>query len=145
MINTKYFKEELKAGGMLTCPCGCDAKMDKRTIEKLDIARHNYGKPVYIAQGATCASYSIESVGRAPTSTHIDDGSGAKGIDIKSKSFKNKADYFHFLSCVINAGFTGIGQGAMWIGAGKDKRLHIDTKHGISGDMRSWVYGVGLH
>ncbi len=135
----KYFDEEKEN---LKCPCGCGASLNQDTKDKLDKARELYGKPVYVEQGATCKDYSVNKVGRKSTSTHIDNGDGAKAVDIKKKTFNNKSDYFHFLSCIIQAGFTGIGQGSHWIGAGGDYRLHIDTKLSSSGDMRSWTYGV---
>ena len=133
----KWFIEE-----NLKCPCGCGASLNQETKDKLDKARELYGKPVYIEQGATCKDYSVNVVGRKETSTHIDNGDGAKAVDIKKKTFKNKSDYFHFLSCAIQVGFTGIGQGSHWVGAGGDYRLHIDTKLSDAGDMRSWTYGV---
>jgi len=139
---SKYFEEELKDGGVLLCPCGCGAKPSYELILKLDETRAAYGKPIYIEQGATCKEYSINKVGRKSTSTHIDDGKGSRAVDIKKKTFSNKSDYFHFLSCAIQVGFTGIGQGSHWIGAGGDYRLHIDTKLSDAGDMRSWTYGV---
>jgi len=135
----KYFDEEKEN---LKCPCGCGASLNQDTKDKLDKLRELYGKPVYIEQGATCKDYSVNKVGRKPTSTHIDNGDGAKAVDIKNKTFNNKSDYFHFISCIIQAGFTGIGQGSHWIGAGGDYRLHIDTKLSLSGDMRSWTYGI---
>ncbi len=139
---SKYFKEELEEGGSLLCPCGCGAKPSDELISKLDKVRHIYGKPVFIEQGATCKEYSVNKVGRKSTSTHIDDGKGSRAVDIKKKTFSNKSDYFYFLSCAIQVGFTGIGQGAKWIGAGSDERLHLDTKLSANGDMRSWCYGV---
>jgi len=137
-----YFKRELEDGGVLLCPCGCGAKPSKEVVEKLDEVRSIYGKPIYIEQGATCEFYSVGVVGRKTTSTHIDKGQGAEAVDIKRKTFKKKEDYFTFLAIAINAGFTGFGQGSFWIGAGSDKRLHIDTKKSESNDIRSWCYGV---
>jgi len=135
----KYFNEDTEN---LKCPCGCGASLNQETKDKLDKTRELYDKPVYVEQGATCKDYSVNHVGRKPTSTHIDNGEGAKGVDIKKKTFSSKADYFHFIACAIQAGFTGVGQGSYWIGAGSDHRLHIDTKLSSSGDMRSWAYGV---
>jgi len=131
----KYFTEE-----EINCPCGCGATLNDETKEKLDTLRELYGKPIYIEQGATCLDYSVNKIGRKPTSTHIDNGSGAMAVDIKSKTYGTKAEYFDFLSKAINVGFTGIGQGSYWVGAGKNRRLHIDTKLSDSRDVRSWMY-----
>jgi len=144
-METKYFKNELAKGGVLTCPCGCGATLSQDTVNKLDKTRDLYGKPVFVEQGGTCKDYSINKVGRKETSAHIDKGDGASGVDVKNKTFKTKEDYFKFLSCAIQAGFTGFGQGSKWVGAGTDTRLHIDTKRGTSGDFRSWTYGIKKH
>jgi hypothetical protein len=135
----RFFNEDTEN---LKCPCGCGAALSQNIKDKLDKARELYGKPVYIEQGATCKEYSVNVVGREPTSTHIDNGDGASAVDIRKNTFKSKSDYFHFISCTIQAGFVGFGQGAYWLGAGTDRRLHIDGKLGVSGDFRTWVYGV---
>jgi hypothetical protein len=142
-----YFEKELSKGGSMRCPCGCDAKMNKNAVLKLNRVREKYGKPIFVEQGATCEEYSVNKVGRTPYSTHIDNefNDGAVGIDIKSKTFSSKKDYFDFLSIAIDEGFYGFGQGAKWIGAGTDSRLHIDTRKSPSGDVRSWCYGVKKH
>jgi hypothetical protein len=133
----KWFDEEAEN---LKCPCGCGAELNQNTKDKLDSLRELYGNPVFIEQGATCKDYSVNVVGRNPTSTHIDNGDGAKAVDIKNKTFKSKEDYFKFLACAIFVGFKGIGQGSKWLGLGSDERLHLDTKVSENGDMRSWSY-----
>jgi len=133
----KWFDEDKEN---LKCPCGCGASLNQDTKDKLDKLRNMYGKPIYIEQGATCKDYSVNVVGRSEKSTHIDNGSGANAVDIKRKTFKNKSDYFKFLSCAIIVGFTGIGQGSKWVGYGSDERLHLDTKLSRNKDMRSWLY-----
>jgi hypothetical protein len=136
-----YFEAELK-DKRLSCPCGCGAKISDDTLKKLNMARECFGKPIYIEQGATCLDYSVNKVGRKPTSTHIDNGIGALGIDINSKTFKTKEDFYNLLSCFVQNGFSGVGIGSYWIGKGSDRRFHIDTKRGVGGDFRTWTYGV---
>jgi hypothetical protein len=133
----KWFDEDKEN---LKCPCGCGASLNQDTKDKLDKLRDMYGKPIYIEQGATCKDYSVNVVGRDEKSHHIDNGDGAEAVDIKRKTFKNKSDYFKFLSCAIIVGFTGIGQGSKWVGYGKNTRLHIDTGLSKNRDMRSWLY-----
>ena len=134
-----YFNEDKEN---LKCPCGCGASLSQETKDKLDKTRELYNKAVYVEQGATCKDYSVNIVGRTSTSTHIDNGSGSCAIDIKRKTFDSKRDYFNFISCAIQAGFTGIGQGSHWLGAGSDYRLHIDNKLSAYDDYRSWTYGI---
>lgn len=130
----KYFTEK-----EISCPCGCGATLSTETKKALDYLRGQYGKPIYIEQGATCHDYSVNKVGRKPTSTHIDNGGGALAVDIKQKTFNSKEDYFHFLSCAYNAGFSGFGQGIGWFDIHKtDKRLHIDMRD--TPDIVTWVY-----
>jgi len=132
----KYFSY---AKEPLGCPCGCNAKLSKSTEDSLDRLRENYGKPIYIEQGGTCEKYSVEHVGRKPTSTHIDKGNGATAVDIQHRTFEDKDDYFHFIGCVYDAGFKGFGQG---IGNfdihKKDTRVHIDKRPG--NDIVTWIY-----
>lgn len=135
----KYFNEDKEN---LKCPCGCGAELSQDVKDKLDALREGYGKPIYIEQGATCKDYSVNHVGRKPTSTHIDHGNGALAVDIKNKTFKNKDDLFKFISIAHGLGFNGFGIGSYWIGAGTDKRLHIDTKLGVNNDLRTWTYGI---
>ena len=125
------------------CPCGCGATVNKVTLNRFNKLRELFGKPVYMEQMATCLDYSVNHVGRKPTSSHVDNGDGGHAGDVKSKTFDSKEDYFKFLSLAVQVGFTGFGQGAHWIGAGSDKRLHIDDKRNSVGDFRSWTYGVG--
>jgi len=130
----KYFKEE-----EINCPCGCGATLSEETKKALDYLRGCYGKPVYIEQGATCKDYSINVVGRKPTSTHIDNGEGALAVDIKHKTFHSKEDYFHFLKCAYDAGFMGFGQGVGNFDIHKrDRRLHIDMRD--TEDIVTWLY-----
>ena len=124
------------------CPCGCGATVNKVTLMKFNKLRKLFGKPVYMEQMATCLEYSVNNVGRKPTSSHIDKGDGGHAGDIESKTFDSKEDYFKFLSIAVKVGFTGFGQGAKWVGAGNDTRLHIDDSRNSAGDFRSWVYGV---
>lgn len=134
-----YFTEEVSIGGSLTCPCGCGAKLSDITLSALNTLREMYGSPIYTEQGATCVEYSVKKVGRSAGSTHIDNGDGSLAIDIKKKTFKSKADYFHFLSCAYQAGFMGFGQGIGWFDIHKkDKRLHIDMRE--TNDIVTWVY-----
>jgi hypothetical protein len=133
----KYFNEVKEN---MLCPCGCGAKLTDDIKSKLDNLRELYDKPIYIVQGATCKDYSVSHVHRKPTSTHIDKGDGACAVDISSKTFKSKKDYFDFIAIAIQVGFYGFGQGCHWLGCGTDKRLHIDTKKSASGDIRSWTY-----
>ena len=123
----------------ITCPCGCGATLSEETKKALDYVREQYGKPVYVEQGATCEEYSVNKVGRKPTSTHIDHGDGALAVDIKKKTFTSKEDYFHFLKCAYDAGFMGFGIGIGWFDVHKsDKRLHIDMRD--TNDIVTWVY-----
>lgn len=138
-MESKYFKNELKPGGALTCPCGCGAKMSYNTIIKLDSLRAEYGLPIYVEQGSTCEDYSVNHVGRKPTSQHIDNGTGSHAVDIKHKTFPTKKDYITFIGLAVKHGFKGIGQGIGWYDVHKyDKRLHIDTR--ATDDVITWIY-----
>jgi len=133
----KYFNEKEEN---LTCPCGCGAELAQSTKDKLDALREAYGKAIYPEQGATCESYSVNHVHRKPTSTHIDRGTGGKAVDIKSKTFESKRDFFRFIGIAQQLGFNGFGIGSYWVGNGNDHRLHIDTKFGTNKDLRTWEY-----
>ena len=136
MYKSEFFTKEEQS-----CPCGCDAKVNEETLKRFDNLRREFGKPIYMEQMATCKEYSL-SIGRKETSTHIDNGSGSHAGDIKHKTFSSKEDYFNCMKCAIKVGFTGFGQGAFWIGAGSDTRFHIDDKRSLTGDFRSWTYGI---
>jgi len=121
------------------CPCGCSAKLSVETEQDLDALRESYGKPIYIEQGATCLDYSVNKLGRKPTSTHIDKGNGSLALDIKHKTFNTKEDYFWFISCAVKIGFKGIGQGVGNFDIHKkNTRLHIDRRD--TNDIVTWVY-----
>lgn len=133
-MEMKWFSEE-----EVNCPCGCGATLNTYVKKALDTLREAYGKPVYVEQAGTCENYSVNHVGRNPTSTHIDSGDGALAVDVKKATFDCKEDYFHFLSCAYDAGFTGFGQGIGWFDVHKkDKRLHIDMRD--VEDIITWVY-----
>lgn len=130
----KWFSRE-----EIECPCGCGATLSVETKMALDLLRELYGKPIRVEQAATCRDYSVNKVGRKPTSTHIDNGDGALAVDVKKSTFSSKEDYFHFISCAYDAGFTGFGQGIGWYDVHKeDKRLHIDMRD--TEDIVTWVY-----
>ena len=132
----KWFNENTEN---INCPCGCGATLADDVKIALDELRELYGKPIYVEQCATCVEYSVDKVGRKPTSTHIDHGAGALAVDIKHKTFGNKTDYFKFIECAIKVGFTGIGQGVGWFDIHRsDKRLHIDMRK--SSDIITWLY-----
>ena len=139
-MENKYFIKEVAAGGALTCPCGCDAKLSKEVISSLNELREEYGKPIYCEAGATCAVYSMQRVGRSPGSKHIDYGNGAVAIDIKHKTFKTKDDYFKFIGVARKVGVKGIGQSSSYfdVHASGTKKLHIDWRD--SEDMVTWMY-----
>lgn len=130
----RYFKER-----EVNCPCGCGATLAPHVKQSLDELRELYGKPVYIEQGATCKEYSVNHVGRKPTSTHIDHGNGALAVDIKRKTFDNKNDVFRFIKAAHTVGFKGFGIGIGHLDVHKrDKRLHIDIRESF--DVVTWVY-----
>lgn len=117
------------------CPCGCGAKPDKDMLHKMNLIREEFGKPIYVEQMATCSNYSL-NLGREPTSTHIStDTKKSTAADIKSKTFKDKADQLRFESIAIKHGFLSIGRGSFWVGSGNNKRLHIDRRVG-----KTWMY-----
>ena len=139
---SKYFEKELEKGGALTCPCACNAKMNKQTMARLESLRDLYGKPIYIEAGATCMTYST-NLGRSSKSQHIDSGDGARAIDVKSKTFESKMDWFIFNGLAIQLGFTAFGIGSKWVGAGADERTHLDDRViGEDEDIKTWVYGA---
>ena len=115
-IESKFTISEFK------CPCGCEfgshqEDIDKNLIDKLNMIRILYNKPMVVTSGARCEDYNA-SVGGKPDSAHLPDKvtGQCRAADILVRSSE---DRYTLLSLALKLGITRVGFGPNF--------LHIDT------------------
>lgn len=110
------------------CPCCGQAEIDQKSIERLQMLREVYGKPLGIVEGG---GYRCDLYGGAGYSAHKE----GKAFDLSYP----KADHYELVMLAFNMGFTGIGD------KNKDGKfqLHIDDAEPIPGKRHrpvKWSY-----
>lgn len=117
---TKYFKPaEFK------CRCNrpeCDAPaVSEFLVQKLDLLREHWGKPLRVTSGVRCKHWN-EKVGGAPKSQHV------LGL-AADLAVGNRKEALELMKLARKLGFIGIGVA--------EKFVHVDMRSGIA---RSWEY-----
>ncbi len=106
-----------------SCRCArpeCDApKMDPSFLEKLEMLRDKWGRPLLITSGLRCRHWN-EKIGGAKKSQHL----AGKAADLQVMDL-NEARSIHALAEQLGFGGVEIGKGF----------IHVDT-----GPSRQWVY-----
>lgn len=116
---TEYF--DLK---VMECRCGCGyVKIKGGTLEKVEQARRDFGKPFHISSWCRCEKHN-KKCGGSVTSSHLE----GYAIDIK---FTIVQEMFTALFYLITAGFTRIGIGGNFI--------HVDDDPGKPQNV-IWFY-----
>lgn len=96
----KYFKPETDPM-LFFCPCCGNSITDDVLLNKLDILRTLFGKPIYVTSGFRCTEYNAE-VGGIPDSEHLD----GKAADIACLT---SSDRYWLLKYAYVVGFRRIG------------------------------------
>ena len=106
-MESKYFAHK-----ELECKCGCGkADMDDMFLERLDMLRYRYNKPIYLNSAYRCANHN-KNVGGVSDSPHT----LGLAVDIKC----NGQEKYWLMKYAFQLGFQGIGVG--------DTFLHVDDK-----------------
>ena len=122
--NSKYFK-----AGEFTCSHTGTENMDQDFIDKLNILRDTYGKPMTISSGYRDSTHPVEAAKKDPTAgAHV----SGKAADI----LIDRADAFKLLSLAFVVGFTGIGVNQK----GGARFLHLDTIEGSPARPRPTIW-----
>lgn len=111
----------------LQCKCGCgEAEMDSAFMTKLDILRHQYGKPIHLSSAYRCAEHN-KNEGGVPGSPHT----MGRAVDILvSGSLAHK-----IITVATGLNIPGIGVSQK---GDHDKRfIHLDD---TDGPTRPWVW-----
>lgn len=117
-MESKHFKDSYidGIGGdpiyELACPC-CDVNgVKQEALDRLELMRHNYGKPMVLNSAYRCPIHNNE-VASQPTSSHL------KGyaFDIKVSDSRSR---FLMICAALNAGFNRIGIANMFIHVDRD-------------------------
>lgn len=105
------------------CRCGraeCDAPpMDQAFLEKLDMLREKWGRPLVVTSGLRCRWWNDQVKG-SPKSQHMH----GKAADLRVQNL-NESRSIHALAEQLGFGGVEIGKGF----------IHVDT-----GPKRDWVY-----
>ena len=121
---SKYFK-----ANEFTCSHTGTENMDQDFIDKLNILRDTYGKPITISSGYRDSTHPVEAAKKDPTAgAHV----SGKAADI----LIDRADAFKLLSLAFVVGFTGIGVNQK----GGARFLHLDTIEGSPARPRPTVW-----
>ncbi len=109
--NSKYFK----ATEFMCSHTGTE-NMDAHFIEKLNMLRQIYGKPMTVSSGYRDSTHPVEAMKKDPTSgSHV----SGKAADILIE----RAEAYKLLSLAFDVGFTGLGVNQK----GGARFLHLDT------------------
>jgi uncharacterized protein YcbK (DUF882 family) len=107
-----YDQESYFTTGEFACKCDCgfgsvESDISPKLIEKLNIIRTLYGKPMVVTSGARCEEYNA-SIGGKKKSAHLPHfwTGQCRAVDIKVTS---SYDRFKLLDLALKIGFKRIG------------------------------------
>lgn len=110
---------------LLSCPCCGDRGMVTAFLEKLDLMREEYGRPIRISSGYRCAHYNSKV-----SSTGIDGPhTTGRAVDIPCRG----EDAHELLGLAFKHGFTGIGVSQK----GSKRFIHLDN---LNHNLRPWLW-----
>ena len=111
------------------CSCGkCDTQyIDDKLIEKLEIVREKFGKPIRVTSGYRCPTHN-KAIGGKDNSSHV---SGLAG-DITPKLIT--LDSLDELYEICYNTFNNIGDGR------NKKFIHVDVRPPKASGKRHWIY-----
>ena len=105
-IKSKFTNYEFK------CKCGCDfgtmeKDIDPNLINRLNMIRILYGKPMVVTSGARCKEYNAK-IGGLPDSAHLRHASTrqCRAVDIY---VNNGFDRYDLIQLALHVGFTRFG------------------------------------
>lgn len=107
----------------LACPCCGQCQMNQIFMDRLQVLRDLYGKPITIVSGYRCAKHNKEIRG-SPQSDHL----RGEAVDIRVRD-KLSRELYRLRELAFKLEFNGIGIGK--------NHFHIGIR---SGDSRSWNY-----
>ncbi len=106
-MESKYFAHK-----ELECKCGCGkADMDDMFLERLDMLRYKYNRPIILNSAYRCSNHN-ENVGGVANSSHT------KGLAVDIKC--SGSEKYWLLKHAMGLGFQGIGVASSF--------LHLDDK-----------------
>lgn len=117
----RYFKLEEFA-----CKhCG-ENKIDRAFVDKLDLLRHTYGKPLVVTSGYRCPVHNIAVSTTGANGPHTT----GKAVDLAVA----RTDAYNLLTLALAMGFTGVGVQQK----GPSRFLHLDVLE--EGRPTVWSY-----
>ncbi len=121
MIQTKNFK--LTTDPKLVCTCGhtmCDKRsVNQETLDKLQLVREWYGKPILVTSGGRCPYHSSEQHRTKPA-----DHQKGIGVDV---FYDGIIERNLLMMYAIKAGFTAVAVGGSFIHMGNRPQQHLTT------------------
>lgn len=117
----------------LTCHCGCGRQeMVPAFLDKLEILRIAFGKPMPVTSGFRCQNYNQQASSTGLCGPHTT----GKAVDIQVFG----ADAHRLLTLALEHGFTGVG--LKQAGAHRSRFLHLDAIEPSPGRPRPtvWTY-----
>jgi zinc D-Ala-D-Ala carboxypeptidase len=113
----------------LTCKCGCKGnKMQAEFLERLELLRKRYGKPMVLTSAYRCPSYNVVVSSSGPKGPHTT----GRAIDVRVRG----AEAYVLLVLALECGFTGIGVAQK----GASRFLHLDDLPPAVGRPRPRVW-----
>lgn len=128
-MGTKHFKrKELK------CKCGCGrADMSPEFMERLELLREEYGKPIILSSAYRCPEYNNKISATGKNGPHTT----GRAVDIPIMLY----DAFLIAKLAFMFGFTGIG--IKQHGYPGKRFIHLDDIQDPRTRPRIWTYGGG--
>ena len=112
----------------MKCKCGCKQnKMVDSFMQRLEVLREVYGKPIKISSGYRCPNHPIEAKKSRP-------GAHSEGLAADISCHGEEAAII--IKLALNMGFTGIGVNQK----GKARFIHIDTIENSDKFPRPWIW-----
>lgn len=112
----------------LACRCGCGMLPKRDFMERVEILRLRYGRPMRVTSAARCPEYNAKVSSTGRTGPHTTGRAIDIGID--------RADAYELLGLALDAGFSGIGVQQK----GQGRFLHLDDLIDEPGQPRPTIW-----
>jgi uncharacterized protein YcbK (DUF882 family) len=112
----------------LACKCCGEVVMQDEFMQKLNLLRAEYAKPMIVTSGYRCEKHNREIGGGAAHPR-------GQAVDVRV----NGSDAWFLVRLALNLGFAGIGINIP-NGKGGDGFIHLDTCADLGGRPRIWTY-----
>lgn len=112
----------------VACKCGCGMVPEQDFMDKVQMMRDLYGRPLRVTSGARCSAYNAKVSGTGEDGPHTTGRAIDFGID--------RGDAYLLLRIGMKCGMTGIGVAQK----GESRFLHFDDLPNGAGQPRPTVW-----